>query len=62
MIRLFRDTRIRRDRRIDYWLAGQFDRKGHPFADRAVSAWSEFMGRDAAVLWVAARAREGRVR
>ena len=62
MIRLFRETRIRRHNRSDYWLGGQFGRSVHPGADRAVAAWSELMGRDAAVLWVAARAQEGRGR
>jgi hypothetical protein len=52
----------RRDARNGYWLAGQFSLRPHPFADRAVAAWSEFMGREAAVLWVAAKAHEGRGR
>jgi hypothetical protein len=62
MIRLFRELRVRRGDRTDYWLAGQFARKTHPSADRAIAAWSEFMGRDAAMLWVVAQAREGHVR
>jgi hypothetical protein len=28
----------------------------HPVADEAIAAWSEFMGRESAELWVAATA------
>lgn len=40
--------------RPGFWVAGTFPREGHPVADNAIAAWSEFMGRDAAELWVAA--------
>ncbi len=29
----------------------------HPMADEAIAAWSEFMGRESAELWVAATAQ-----
>ncbi len=40
--------------RRGFWVADTFRREGHPVADNAIAAWSEFMGRDAAELWVAA--------
>lgn len=43
-----------RDRK-DFWLSGQFDRRSHADADRAVAAWTEFMGRQSAELWISAR-------
>lgn len=46
----------------DFWLAGQFDRRPHPFADPAIAAWSEILGREQAKLWMTARAVEGRGR
>lgn len=62
MIRIFRDKRVRREAASEYWLAGQFSRKPHPFADRAMAAWSEILGRDGAALWLKAKARDGRGR
>lgn len=62
MIRIFRDVRTRREAAGEFWLAGQFSRKPHPFADRAMAAWSEILGRDAAALWLQAKARNGRGR
>ncbi len=53
---------IRESRRNAYWLAGQFDRKAHPLADRAMAAWSEILGHEQARLWMNARATEGRGR
>jgi hypothetical protein len=41
-------------RRQGFWLAGQFRGEKHPMADDAIAAWSEFMGRDSAELWIAA--------
>jgi hypothetical protein len=43
-------------RRQGFWLAGQFRGEKHPMADDAIAAWSEFMGRDSAELWIAATA------
>lgn len=60
MIRFFNGTRP--TSRDDYWLAGQFDRRAHPFADRAMAGWSEILGREGAQLWLDARARDGRGR
>lgn len=37
------------------WLAGQFEKNPHPMADKAVDAWTEFMGRESAELWMDAR-------
>jgi hypothetical protein len=62
MIRFFRSGAPRRQLSSGYWLAGQFDRRPHPFADRAVAAWSELLGREGAELWLAAKATEGRGR
>lgn len=62
MIRFIRDVRTRREAEGDYWLAGQFSRKPHPFADRAMAAWSEILGREGAALWLAAKAEQGRGR
>lgn len=39
-----------------FWLAGQFRSEKHPVADDAIAAWSEFMGRESAELWIAATA------
>lgn len=39
-----------------FWLAGQFRGEKHPMADDAITAWSEFMGRESAELWIAANA------
>jgi hypothetical protein len=58
MIKLFRSKR----ERGDYWLAGEFSRQVHPFADPAMATWSELLGREQARLWLAARANEGRGR
>jgi hypothetical protein len=46
----------------DYWLAGAFARRPHPFADPAIATWSEILGRDQAKLWMAARLSEKRGR
>jgi hypothetical protein len=46
----------------DYWLAGAFARRPHPFADPAIATWSEILGREQAKLWMAARASEKRGR
>jgi hypothetical protein len=45
-----------------FWLAGQFDRRAHPATESAIATWSELMGREAAVLWLDAKAHEGRGR
>ncbi len=42
-------------RRPGFWLAGQFRGETHPLADNAIAAWSEFMGRESAELWIAAK-------
>jgi hypothetical protein len=62
MIRFFRDRGARAAERGEFWLAGQFDRKANPFADPAIAAWSEILGREQARLWMTARANEGRGR
>ena len=46
-------TRTKPDARN--WLAGQFEKTPHPMADNAVAAWTEFMGRESAELWLDAR-------
>lgn len=62
MIGLVKALRARAKTQPDFWLAGQFDRRPHLAADRAIAAWSEHLGRESAELWVAARANEGRGR
>lgn len=37
------------------WLAGQFEKTPHHMSDDAIAAWTEFMGRDAAEIWIEAR-------
>ena len=59
MIRFLRE---RTRERGAYWLAGEFDRRPHAFADQAMAAWSEILGREQAQLWMTARANEGRGR
>jgi hypothetical protein len=61
MIRMFRHSDKKRAGRGAFWLAGQFDRRSHP-AHSAIATWSELMGREAAVLWLDAKAFEGRGR
>ena len=55
MIRFVTALRGRESQRRDFWLSGQFDRRPHADADRAVAAWTEFMGRQSAELWLDAR-------
>jgi len=62
MIRMFRHSDKKHAGRGAFWLAGQFDRRPHPAADSAIATWSELMGREAAVLWLDAKAFEGRGR
>ena len=62
MIRKFRHSDKRRAGRGAFWLAGQFDRRSHPATENAIATWSELMGREAAVLWLDAKAVEGRGR
>lgn len=62
MIRMFRHSDKTHAGRSAFWLAGQFDRRPHPTAESAIATWSEFMGREAAVLWLDAKAIEGRGR
>lgn len=45
---------------LDYWLAGAFARRHHPFADPAIATWSEILGREQAKLWMAARLSDDR--
>lgn len=59
MIKLLRNVRARAER-TDYWLAGQFARRAHPFADPAMATWSEILGREQAKLWMSARAGDRR--
>ena len=61
MIRMFRHSDKKHAGRGAFWLAGQFDRRPQP-ADSAIQTWSELMGREAAVLWLDAKAFEGRGR
>jgi len=62
MIRMFRHSKKKHVGRSAFWLAGQFDRRPHPGGDSAIATWSELMGRDSAVLWLDAKAFEGRGR
>ncbi len=62
MIRMFRHSDKTHAGRGAFWLASQFDRRSHPTADGAIATWSELMGREAAVLWLDAKALEGRGR
>lgn len=57
MKKLLRTFRINAaGREHGFWLAGQFRGEKHPMADDAIAAWSEFMGRESAELWIAANA------
>ncbi|MFN8946817.1 MAG: hypothetical protein ACK6DM_15165 [Alphaproteobacteria bacterium] len=57
MKKLLRTLRINASgREHGFWLAGQFRGEKHPMADDAIAAWSEFMGRESAELWIAANA------
>jgi|GEM_PF-3213400 len=57
MKKLLRTLRINASHREHgFWLAGQFRGEKHPMTDDAIAAWSEFMGRESAELWIAANA------
>jgi hypothetical protein len=55
MLKLLRTITSRTPAEPKSWLAGQFERKPHDMSDDAIAAWTEFMGRDAAEIWVEAR-------
>ena len=55
MLKLLRSITTRTPADPTSWLAGQFEWKPHPRSDDAIAAWTEFMGRDAAEIWVEAR-------
>jgi hypothetical protein len=55
MIEILRKLSQRSQAKAEFWLSGQYEKTPHPLSDSAIAAWSEFMGREAAELWVAAR-------
>ncbi len=55
MFNFFRSIAIRTKPISKNWLAGQFEQTPHTMADNAIAAWTEFMGRESAELWIDAR-------